>query len=218
MALSHDEWVMLEAAAAEGSGWLTGDLPLERRIAEHGTVRRLVGAKVCEFAGPEQLDGLAAAGTRPAWAVRATGLGQDLLRYRVLRDRPAEQPVTPVADCVPDSTISVRAVDLPLLRAVRKDAEAGLLPGVDAGLLGAAIARARPVEGSSRHSVDVTEAELAVILRVFYLESLRGGGAAGYHHVLRSSPLADALRPDPVYRPETTVVRSRAAVSAAPAR
>ncbi|WP_030055952.1 MULTISPECIES: hypothetical protein [Streptomyces] len=218
MALSHDEWVMLEAAAAESSGWLTGDLPLQRRIAQHGTVRRLVGAKLCEFAGPEQLDALAASGARPAWAVRVTGLGQDLLRYRALRDRPAERPVTPVVDCVPDTTISVRAFDLPLLRAVCKDAEAGLLPGVDAGLLGTAIARARPVEGSSRHSVDVTEAELAVILRVFYLESLRGGGAAGYHHVLRSSPLTDALRPDPVCRPAATVVRARAALSIATAR
>ncbi len=217
MALSHDEWVLLEAVAAESSGWLTGELPLQRRIAEHGTVRRLVGAKVCEFASPELLDGLAVGEARPAWAVRVTGLGQDLLRYRALRDRPAEQPVVPVDDCVPDTTISVRAFDMPLLHAVREDAKAGLLPGVDADLLGAAIARARTVEGSSRRSVDVTEAELAVILKVFYLESLRGGGAAGYRHVLRSSPLANALRPDP-YRPEVTVVRPRAADSAVLAR
>ncbi|MFF2619001.1 hypothetical protein [Kitasatospora sp. NPDC058046] len=217
MALSHDEWVMLEAAA-EGPGWLTGDLPLEHRTAEHGTVRRLVGAKVCEFADPGVLDALAIAGVRPAWAVRATGLGQDLLRSRTLRDRPAERPVEPVDDCVPDTTISVRGFDLPLLRAVHKDAEAGLLPGVDAGLLGAALAKARPIDGSSRHSVAVTEAELAVILRVLYLESLRGGGAAGYHHVLRSSPLASALAPDREIRTGTTVVRARAAVSSARVR
>ncbi|MFJ9948154.1 hypothetical protein [Kitasatospora sp. NPDC091207] len=218
MALSHAEWVMLESAGAAGSGWLTGALPLGRRTAERGTVRRLVGAGVCELAGPEQLDVLAAGGVRPAWAVRVTGLGQDLLRYRALRERPADQHAAPVADFVPDTTISVRAFDLPLLRAVRKDAEAGLLPGVDAGLLGSALDRARPVEGSTRHTMDVTEAEFAVILRVFYLESLRGGGAAGYHHVLRSSPLADALRPDPVQRPEPRIVRARAAVSSAPAR
>ncbi|MFE5587821.1 hypothetical protein [Kitasatospora sp. NPDC056531] len=218
MALSQDEWVMLEAAAAESSGWLTGDLPLERRIAEHGTVRRLVRAKLCEFASPELLDGFAASASRPVWALRVTELGQDLLRYRVLRERLAERPVAPVADCVLDTTISVRGFDLPLLRTVCKDAELGLLPGVDAGLLGAALARARPVDGSSRHSVDVTKAELAVILRVFYLESLRGGGAAGYHHVLRSSPLTDVLRPDPVSRPEATAVRARAAAPTTTAR
>ncbi|KOV38224.1 hypothetical protein ADK60_02460 [Streptomyces sp. XY431] len=115
---------------------------------------------------------------------------------------------------MPDTTISVRAVDLPLLHAVRKGAEAGLLPGADAGLLGADLDRACPVEGSSRHSVDVTEAELAVILRVFCLESLRGGGAADYHHALRPAPLTDALRPDPVYSPEPRIVRARAALPA----
>lgn len=213
MALSHDGWVMLEAVVAEGSGWLIGDLPLEGRIVDHGTARRLVTAKVCQFAGPDQLDGLAAAGARPAWAARAAGLGQDLLRYRALRESPAEPPAARVADCVPDATISVRAFDLPLLRAVRQDTEAGLLPGVDAGLLGAALARARPTEGSSRHSVDVTRAELVVILRVLYLESLSGGGASGHRHVLRSSSLASELAPDRVSRPEAAAARARAAGS-----
>ncbi|MFJ4188180.1 hypothetical protein [Kitasatospora sp. NPDC089509] len=54
--------------------------------------------------------------------------------------------------------------------------------------------------------MDVTGGDLAVILRVFYLESLGGGGAAGYHHVLRSSPLVDTLRPDLVERPKRGLV------------
>ncbi|MEV7601352.1 hypothetical protein AB0O91_28695 [Kitasatospora sp. NPDC089797] len=87
---------------------------------------------------------------------------------------------------------------------------------MDADLLGAAPDRARPTEGSSRHSVDVTGAELVVILRVFSLESLRGG-TAGYHRVLRSSPPAGALRPDRVSRPEPGVVRAHAAGSMVPA-
>ncbi|MFE7638594.1 hypothetical protein ACFU7Z_31570 [Kitasatospora sp. NPDC057518] len=116
MVLSPDEWALLEAVAAESSGRLTGEPPQARRTAEHGTVRRLVGAKVCEFASAELLDGLTAGGARPAWAVRVADLGQEPLRYRILRDRPAEQPVVPVAaDCVPDTTISVRAFGLPLL-------------------------------------------------------------------------------------------------------
>ncbi|MGA5823349.1 hypothetical protein ACPC54_36480 [Kitasatospora sp. NPDC094028] len=217
MTLSPGEWSMLEALVAESPGWLTGALPLERRVAGHWIVRRLVGAALCEAAGPEVLDALTTASSRPAWAVRATELGQDLLRYRGLRERPAEQAPAPPPDCGPDTTISVRGIDLPLLRTVCADAEAGALTGVDTAALGAAIARARPVGGSRRHTVDVTRAELAAILRVLYLECLRGD-AAGYHHVLRSSPLADDVRPDPVRHPPAAVVRARIGASTAKSR
>ncbi|MFJ9461019.1 hypothetical protein ACIRST_38865 [Kitasatospora sp. NPDC101447] len=209
MTLRQDERGMLEAVVAQSPGWVTGDRPLERRVAAHGIVRRLVGAALCELASPEELDALAAGANRPAWAVRSTELGQELLRYRALRERPMKPPVAATTGGGLDTTISVRGTDLSLLHTVCGDAATGALPGVDAAALGAAIARARPVDGSRRHTVDVTRAELATILRVLYLESL-SGDATGYHHVLRSSPLADVLRPDPV-RPAAPLVRASTA-------
>ncbi|MFI6151537.1 hypothetical protein ACIBCA_02440 [Kitasatospora sp. NPDC051170] len=214
MALSQDEWAMLEAAAAGGSDRPTGELPLERRVAANANARRLVKAGLCEAAGPESLDALAADGSRPAWALRATTLGRDLLHYRALRDRPRTKPAPPVTDDEYDTVISVRSIDLPVLRAVCAGAEAGALPGVDAPALGAAIARARRADGSTRYRMNVTTAELTAVLRVMYMEMMRGGGAAGYNHLLRSTPLSDTYRPDPLERPEDAVARARIAAAA----
>ncbi|MFF3068880.1 hypothetical protein ACFVSN_30755 [Kitasatospora sp. NPDC057904] len=192
MTLRRDAWVMLETVAAQGpEGWLTGSQPLEVRNSEITVARTLVDAGLCEAAPADLLKNLLADRTRPTWAVRITTLGRDALRYREHQENPAERPARP--DPVPETAVSVRGIDLDLLRRTLADAEAGALTGVDTVALGTAIAKARPVDGSRRHTVDATDAELAAIMRVLYLESLYRD-ATGYHHILRHSKRADGMR------------------------
>lgn len=194
MTLRRDAWVMLETVAAQGpEGWLAGSQPLEIRNAEVTVARTLVDAGLCEAAPADLLETLLADGASPTWAVRITVLGWDALRYREHQENPTKRQARSELDSVPDTAISVRGIDLDLLRRTFADAEAGALTGVDIVALGTAIAKARPVDGSRRHTVDATDAELAAIMRVLYLESLYRD-ATGYHHVLRHSKRADGLR------------------------
>ncbi|MFE3875458.1 hypothetical protein ACFXPX_13780 [Kitasatospora sp. NPDC059146] len=194
MTLRRDAWVMLEAVAVQGpEGWLTGSQPLETRNAEVTVVRNLVDAGLCELAPADVLGCLPLDEARRTWAARITALGQDALRYRHHQENPTERLAGSGPDLVLDTAISIRGTDLDLLRRALADAEAGALTGIDTVALGTAIAKARPVDGSRRHTVDATDAELAAIMRVLYLESLYRD-ASGYHHVLRHSERAHALR------------------------
>ncbi|MFF2951467.1 hypothetical protein ACFVVU_09000 [Kitasatospora sp. NPDC057965] len=75
-----------------------------------------------------------------------------------------------------------------ILRSALASSEAGALPGVDVPALRTALAGARPVSGSLRHTMNPTDDELAAVHSVLHLESLVRD-ATGYHHLLRQLPV-----------------------------
>lgn len=199
MTLSQKEWAMLETVAALGSGsWLAGDRLLESRSGGTGTVRRLARAGLCELSPADLPDTLPKGKDRPVWAARLTRLGHDALRYRARHETPTPDVRTcPARGPGADTALDLRGADIDLLRQALADAEAGVLTGVDSAALDTVLAAALPIPGSRRHTVCPTEAELAAIVHVLYLESLYRD-ASGYLRLLRSSHRAGLLRPDQV--------------------
>ncbi|MFE2175808.1 hypothetical protein [Kitasatospora sp. NPDC059462] len=187
MTLRRDEWIVLEDLADHGEdGWATGTRPLGKRYRAATIVRGLAGHGLCELAPDDVLAALLAADdARPDWAARITGLGRTVLTYRALQQDPVPQPDLNPAP----ARIDVRGADMDILRSALASAEAGALPGVDVPALRTALAGARPVSGSLRHTMNPAEDELAAVHSVLHLESLVRD-ATGYHHLLRQLPSA----------------------------
>ncbi|MFD9063286.1 hypothetical protein ACFVZ3_17435 [Kitasatospora purpeofusca] len=190
MTLRRDEWVVLEDPGDQPDGtWTTGTRPLDKRYRAATAVRDVAGRGLCHLAPDDVLDGLAAGGARPQWAARITPLGRSVLTYRALQ----ENPGTVVETAPAPQGFKVRGADVDVLRSALACAEAGVLTGVDASALRAALAGAVPVAGSRRHTLTATEEGLAAVLAVLHLESLVRD-SSGYHHLVRQLPF-DPDRP-----------------------
>ncbi|MFF7459087.1 hypothetical protein [Kitasatospora sp. NPDC008115] len=183
MTLRRDQWFVLEVLAAQGSIWVSNVRPPQARSSPGTIAQVLAEHGLCELAPDDILDTLVADGARPDWAARITALGRTALTYRALQQNPTPQP-DPELDPL---EIDLCGSAMDVLRAALVAAEAGTLPGVDDARLRAALAGARSVPGSLRHTMTPAPEELLAVLSVLHLESLVRD-ASGYHHLLRQLP------------------------------